>query len=481
MKIIPYPQELTLKEGFLKKPYKIKKINVNGANAEEYRLDIDTSGVVISAAAPQGFFYAQQTLRQIEEEYGDNLPFVSIRDYPIFPYRGYMLDCSRHFFSVDLIKKQIDIMALLKLNKFHWHLTDDQGWRIQIDKYPLLTEIGSKRAQTAGDGKEVSGFFTKDEIREVVAYCAERFIDVIPEIDMPGHFKAALAAYPQFSCRQQPLNVGEGFGISPDIICGGKDEVYGFCFDIIDEVAELFPYEYIHLGGDEALKLHWLQCTDCQKKMAELGLKDEEQLQGYFMSRMVEHLNKKGKTVINWNDGMLGENLSGDMIVQYWKENRSGKEAVRKESAKGRKIILSPFFSFYLDYPHGMTPLKKTYNYKMDKEIAPQVIGVEAPLWTEHVKDEETVWKQTYPRLAAVAERGWSNKQDYQSFLTRLQNFYNILDRQKISYSKTPNPFFITGKLEVLKFFRNALTKVEKGNLTAMKKTKRLIRKKYKN
>lgn len=481
MKIIPYPQTISEKQGFLKKPYDINEIIDAGMpNIEVYKLDIGSSGVTISAASAQGLFYGRQTLKQLEEEYGEALPLLSITDFPKYSYRGYMLDCSRHFFPVTLIKKQIDIMALLKLNKFHWHLTDDQGWRMQTDKYPLLTEIGSKRAQTAGDGKKVEGFYTKEEIREVVAYCAERFIDVVPEIDMPGHFKAALAAYPQYSCRQEDIKIGEGFGISPDILCAGKEEAYEFCFNILDEVAELFPYKYIHLGGDEALKLYWLQCPDCQRKMAENGLKNEEELQGYFMSKMTEYLNKKGRTVINWNDGMLGGNLSGDIAVQYWKESKVCKDVVRKEGAKGREIILSPFFSFYLDYPHGMTPLKKTYNYKIDDEIASNVIGMEAPLWTEHVKDEKTVWEMTYPRLAALAEISWSGKQDYKSFLTRLENFYNILDRRKISYSNNPDPFFIQGKLSTLKFFINALRKIEKGNVAAMKKTKKLIKIKYK-
>lgn len=480
MKIIPFPQEISEKQGFLKKPYDIKKvIDAKQKNAEGYRLDIDSNGVVLSAATEQGIFYGMQTLKQLDEEYSGELPFVGITDFPKYPYRGYMLDCSRHFFSIELIKKQIDIMALLKLNKFHWHLTDDQGWRIQIDKYPLLTEIGSKRAQTAGDGKKVEGFYTKNEIREIVAYCADRFIDIVPEIDMPGHFKAALAAYPQYSCRQENIKVGEGFGISPDILCGGNDAAYEFCYDILDEVAELFPYKYIHLGGDEALKLYWLQCPECQRKMAENGLKNEEELQGYFMSKMVAHLNKKGRTVINWNDGMLGGNLSGDIAVQYWKESRLCKDVVKKESAKGREIILSPFFSFYLDYPHGMTALKKTYNYKIDDDIASNVIGMEAPLWTEHVKNEKTVWEMTYPRLAALAEISWNDRQNYQSFLTRLDNFYNILDRHEISYSKNPDPFFVKGKLSTLKFFINALQKIEKGNVAAMKKTKKLLKYKY--
>ncbi len=481
MKIIPYPQEIAEKPGFLKKPYDVKEIiDAKMQNAEGYKLDIESVGIVISAATAQGIFYGRQTLALLEEEYGDALPFVSITDFPKYSYRGYMLDCSRHFFPITLIKKQIDIMAVLKLNKFHWHLTDDQGWRIQIDKYPLLTDIGSKRAQTSGDGKEVEGFYSKEEIREIVAYCAERFIDVVPEIDMPGHFKAALAAYPQYSCREEAMKVSEGFGISPDILCAGKEEAYEFCFNILDEVAELFPYKYIHLGGDEALKLYWLQCPDCQRKMKENGLRDEEQLQGYFMSKMTEHLNKKGKTVINWNDGMLGGNLSGDMAVQYWKETKACKEVAKKEGAEGRQIILSPFFSFYLDYPHGMTSLKNTYNYKIDAEIAPSVIGMEAPLWTEHVTDEQTVWQMTYPRLVALAEISWSGKRDYQSFLTRLDIFYNILDRRKISYSKNPDPFFIPGKLSMLKFLINAFRKVEKSNTAAMNKTKKLLRQKYK-
>ncbi|MDD4316169.1 MAG: beta-N-acetylhexosaminidase [Clostridia bacterium] len=481
MKLIPLPQALTVSnKDFLTKPYIINNIIAEKvAGPEGYRLDIGSQGVVITAETPRGLFYAKQTLTQLEEEYAEQLPFVSITDFPRYAYRGFMLDCSRHFFPIDIIKKQLDIMATLKLNTFHWHLTDDQGWRIQLDGFPRLTEIGSKRAQTAGDGKKVEGFYTKDEISDIVAYCADRFIEVIPEIDLPGHFKAALAAYPQFSCNQLEITVGEGFGISPDILCAGKEESYEFCYSILDEVAELFPGRYFHLGGDEALKLYWLDCPDCQKRIADCGLKNEEELQGYFMSKMVAHLNEKGKTVINWNDGMLGGNIKGDIIVQYWKENKIGREVAIKEAKNGRKVIISPFFSYYLDYPYGMTPLKKTYNYEADGAITDQVIGLEAPLWTEHIEDAEKLWQQIYPRLVALAERAWSNKKDYQSFLTRLDNFNNILNRYNILYCNNPNPYLLPGKLATLKFFIKALSRVEKGNLNAMKKTKEKLKNKY--
>ena len=228
-----------------------------------------------------------------------------------------MLDCVRHFFTVEEIKKQIDMLALLKINTFHWHLTDDQGWRIKSDKYPLLTEVGGSRKQTMGDGIKVEGYYSKEDIREIVDYCKQNYINVIPEIDIPGHFRAAIAAYPHLSCFQQKTIVGEGYGISPYIACAGKQSVYDFLYDLLDEILELFPYEYIHLGGDEALKLNWITCPDCQKTIQENNLKNEEELQGYFMTKMVKYLNGKGRKVINWNDGMLGGNIQGDIVVQY--------------------------------------------------------------------------------------------------------------------------------------------------------------------
>lgn len=480
LKIIPYPNEVILKDGFLKLPTKTNKQKIKSDLGQEgYCLEIDANGITITAQTDKGFFYAKQTLNQLFKQYKDALPYLTIKDKPKYVHRGYMLDCSRHFFTIEQIKKQINILAKLKINVFHWHLTDDQGWRMEIDHYPLLTKIGSSRKQTQGDGKKVEGFYTKDDIREIVDYCKERYIDVVPEIDVPGHFRAAIAAYPELSCTGEEVIVGEGYGISPYIACAGKQSVYDFYYNVFDEIIELFPYEYIHLGGDEALKLNWIKCPYCQKTIVDNKLRNEEELQGYFMSQLVKHLNSKGKKVINWNDGMLGGNIVGDITVQYWKESQECRNVVADEAKKGRKVIISPFFSYYLDYPNGMTPLKKTYNYDVDEELAGNIIGLEAPLWTEHVEDINKLEEMTYPRIIAVAERSWTKEKRYQSFLTRLVNFNKILDEHNINYSKTPNPTFIKGKLEVIKFFINALKKVDKENIKAKRQTKKLLKAKY--
>ncbi len=481
LNIIPYPNDVELKEGFLDLPIKPNKNIINpNLDEEEYYLDIGNKGIQVTAKTDKGFFYAQQTLLQLYKQFKGKLPFMSIKDKPKYSHRGFMLDCARHFFSVKEIKKQIDILAQLKINVFHWHLTDDQGWRVEIEKYPLLTKVASKRAQTQGDGIIVEGYYTKEEIKEVVAYCKKNYIDVIPEIDVPGHFRAAIAAYPQLSCREKEIKVGEGFGISPHIACAGKQEVYEFLYNILDELVELFPYEYFHLGGDEALKLYWLDCPHCQKAISDNNLKNEEELQGFFMSKLVVYLNDKGKKVINWNDGMLGGNITGDLVVQYWKQSKICNQVVEKETKEGRKVIISPFFSFYLDYPSGMTPLKKAYNYEINSNVEGAVLGLESPIWTEHIKDIDRLEYMVYPRLIAVAERGWTNNNMYQSFLTRLGNFYKILEDYNINYNRQPNPSFLKGKWDVLKFFAKALRSVDKENITAMARTKKLLRAKYK-
>lgn len=480
LNIIPYPNEISIKQGQLKLPcLTVEEIAENVLGKEGYKLEINKKGILLSAETEIGLFYGQQTLNQLFTQFSESIPCMTVKDKPRYAHRGYMLDCSRHFFTVKEIKKQIDVLALLKINIFHWHLTDDQGWRVQIDKYPLLTEIGSKREQTQGDGIKVEGFYSKQDIKEIVEYCRSKHINVIPEIDVPGHFRAAIAAYPELSCLSENIKVGEGFGISPHIACAGKQSVYEFYYNVLDEIMELFPYEYIHLGGDEALKLNWINCELCQKAIKENSLKNEEQLQGYLMTKLVHYLNAKGRKVINWNDGMLGGNIDGDITVQYWKESKECKKVVIDEASKGRTIILSPFFSYYLDYPYGMTSLKKTYNYEPDNMLEKSILGLEAPLWTEHVKDIKKVEEMTYPRLIAVAERSWTIKNKYESFLTRVDYFNKILNVHNINYLKDVNPSFIKGKIGVIKFFINAFRKVDKDNIKAMRKTKALLNKKY--
>lgn len=446
---------------------------------EGYRLILNEKGIEIRYSSDKGKFYAAATLDQIAAQC-EVLPCVTIEDEPKYPYRGFMIDCARHFFTVEELKKQINVMAELKLNRFHWHLTDDQGWRLEIKKYPFLTEKGSVRSSTRGDGKEVSGFYTAEDIKDIVDFCAERFIEVIPEVDMPGHFTAAISAYPHLSCHGKPLKVSERFGIHRDIACAGKDETINFCKDVLTEVAELFPSQYVHLGGDEAPKLNWYECEDCRKRIEKHSLADEKELQGWFTNEMIAHLASLGKKAVVWNDG-ASENLDKSALIQYWKQSSALDKELARETEKGREIILSPFFYFYLDYPHGMTPLKKTFNYKCPfPEKA--VKGLEGTLWTEYVPDVKKLEFMAYPRLFALADRAWAEENDYTDFLVRLDVFAKfIVSKFPIAVTLKPNPSFLKGKKETLAFFFNILDKDTLRVARELGKDKRIAKRKRKS
>ncbi len=476
LKIIPQPKQIICSEGvvgdglFTVCEPKIPK--------EGYELYLNEKGITIYASDKEGIFYAQKTLEQIIAQC-EKLPSVIIKDAPKYPYRGFMLDCSRHFFTVEEILKQIDVIASLKINKFHWHLTDDQGWRIEIEEYPELTKIGSKRNSTRNDNKPVSGYYTKADIRKVVDYCCERCIEVIPEFDMPGHFTAAIAAYPYLGCTDKQIKVSEHFGIHSDIACAGKESTYIFIKKVLEEIIELFPSDYIHLGGDEALKLKWINCPECQKVMREKNLKDEEELQGFFLSEIIKFINSRGKKAILWNDGLLGGNINGDYTVQYWKESKRFIEVTDNEAAKGRKVIYSPFFSFYLDYPCGMTPLKKVYNYKQ-KISCEAISGMEAPLWTEYVDNVKQLEFMAYPRIVAFAERAWSEEANYSLFLKKLDTYLANLKNTDITFNCNFNPSTLERISETAKFFRNAFDKTLREASKEMVASKKAWNKKYK-
>jgi N-acetyl-beta-hexosaminidase len=388
---------------------------------------------------------------------------MTIKDIPRFEYRGFMFDCCRHFFGKDQIKQFLDVCALHKLSVFHWHLTEDQGWRIQIEKYPKLTEIGSKRAETRGDGVPHSGFFSKADVKEIVDYAAKRYIEVIPEIDMPGHMRAAIAAYPELGCAKKSIDVATRFGVHTEILCGGRDSTYQFIYDVLDEVAEMFPSKFVHLGGDEAPKIEWRKCPDCQKKVEEEGLASVEQLQGYLTNKALNHLKKLGKVAICWNESLHGGNLGENAVIQYWMGPSNGAESVAAANA-GRKIIVSKFKPYYLDYPYGMTPLKATYKFEpkmpgFTETGAKNILGVESPLWTEYVENFKQIEYQTFPRLTALSETGWTlpKNKNYKSFMERLPNMKGILSKYGITVvsDKEANPNFFKGKYKTLKFFIN--------------------------
>lgn len=464
--MIPYPKKISISEGlyFEGNINKIEKKEDPSIPLEGYSLNINKDNIQICASGEAGFFYAEKTLGQLKF-LNEKLPIINIEDEPLYAYRGFMLDVSRHFFDKEYIKKIIKIIASFKMNKLHLHLTDDQGWRIEIEKYPLLTEIGSKREGTRGDKIPHGGFFTKEDIKEILKCAEENFVEIIPEIDFPGHFASAIASYPNLGCTSENIKVRECFGISPYIACGGRENSLTFMKDVLAEIAELFPSKYIHLGADEASKAHWLKCEDCQNKIKELNLTDEDALQNYLINELTEYLNGLGKKVICWNDGFLGGDITGDVVVEHWKEDKESKNVTVMELKKGRKCIAAPFFKYYLDYPYGMTSLKKTYEYLPQSDFVGyenQIWGVECPLWTEYVPDCIKADYMAFPRTFAVAETAWSSKKaDFSDFIKRLDALYPYIEKSGAKSAPITDtvPGFFKGKAEVIKFFLNAVNK----------------------
>lgn len=460
----------------------IKK-DLEGLGREGYVLKVCPNYVLISALNPTGIFYGIQSFRQllpvdieneflIEKSIEWIAPCVKIEDFPRFPWRGFMLDEGRHFLGKEVVKRMIDLMALHKLNIFHWHLTEDQGWRVEIKKYPRLTEIGSKRKETQiggysskkTDTKPHNGYYTQEDIKEVVSYAGERFIKIIPEINIPGHSMAALAAYPKLSCIGGPFEVQTTFGIKKDVFCPGKDEVFNFLQDILDEIMEIFPSKIIHTGGDEVPKERWKNCPNCQVRMKTEGIASENSLQIYFTNRIASYLSAKGRIMIGWND-ILDDILVKEAISQHWLRRD---KTVLRHLRRGRKFVISKFFHTYLDYDYHLTPLKKTYCFEpipkdLEEEFHENILGIEAPLWTEWISDVKRLDWQTFPRLTAIAEIGWTSKKNknYKSFERRLHYFFKRLDRLGVQYAQmkevNPNIFKRLSRTSTLMRLLNSL------------------------
>ena len=398
--------------------------------AEGYRIDISARRAQLTAGDEAGFFYGLQTLFQMADQRG-NLPCASIEDYPRYRYRGLHLDVCRHFFPVKFIKHYLDWMASCKLNTFHWHLTDDQGWRIEIRRYPRLTQIGGYRAQTQIGGfhedpityeqGRYGGYYTQDEIREVVAYAAERHITVIPEVEMPGHAMAALAAYPELACGHGPkhFETSGRWGVLDDVFCPGKEQTFEFLEGVLDEVLELFPSKFIHIGGDECPRVRWKECPDCQARLTAEGLKDESGLQAYLTHRIGRYLEAKGRRLIGW-DEILEGGPAPDAVVMSWRGTKGGIAAARQQ----HEVIMTPSTYLYFDkkatdsydepvsLSSSLLPLEKVYGYDPSEGIAPEdqryLLGVQANLWTEFIWTEGRVSFQLLPRIYALAEIAWS-------------------------------------------------------------------------
>ena len=442
---------------------------------EAYVLDVKPEMVSVKASGLRGFNYAIQTIKQLlpVEIFGDKpaprvkweIQCVTINDAPRFGYRGLHLDEGRYFFGVETVKKYLDIMEVHKLNKFHWHLTEDQGWRIEIKKYPSLTEVGSIRKGTcvkknfqSHDGVPYGEglWYTQDQIREIVAYAAAKGIDVIPEIDLPGHMLAALAAYPELGCTGGPYEVWTRWGVSEDVLCAGNEAIYTFLEDVLTEVCDLFPYEYIHIGGDECPKVRWETCPKCQAKIKELGLSDkdgqkaEHYLQSYVISRIEKFLNSKGRSIIGW-DEILEGGIAPNATIMSWRGENGGLEAARQ----GHDAIMTPNTYFYLDYyqskdianePFGIggyLPLERCYSYEpypaeMTDEEKSHIIGVQANVWTEYISTEDHVFYMLLPRLAALAEVQWCNadRKDWGRFYDAADDFCDIYNTMGYNYAK---------------------------------------------
>ncbi len=431
---------------------------------EGYMLKVDKKGILITASAPAGIFYGVQTLKQmipVPQEDNTRLAvnYVDIKDQPRFKWRGLHLDVGRHFFPVSFIKKYLDYMAMYKLNTFHWHLTEDQGWRLEIKKYPELTEISHWRDQTVVghardsevyDGIGYGGFYTQDQVKDLVKYAAERYITIVPEIEMPGHTSAVLAAFPELGCTGGPYKVETSWGVKKEVFCAGKEETFRFLENVLDEVCELFPSEYIHIGGDECPKDRWKECPACQKRMKDEGLSSEHELQSYFIQRIEKYLNSKGRQIIGW-DEILEGGLAPGATVMSWRGEKGGIAAAKEK----HNVVMSPNSYLYFDYYQsedtekeplaigGFLPLEKVYSYEpVPKELADDekhfILGAQANVWTEYIASTMKAEYMLFPRVCALAEVVWSpkDKKNFTDFEKRMDTEYQRLDMYGVNYRK---------------------------------------------
>ena len=454
------------------------RLGLDDPNPEAYMLTVDPEGIAIQGASPRGVAMGIATLRQLVpvDSRDSRIPYVTVIDAPRFDWRGAHLDVSRHFYTVDQVKRFIDLLATYKFNKFHWHLTDDQGWRIEIKSRPELTTVGSKRKATVighnsgrYDSVPYGGFYTQDQAREVVAYAAERHITVIPEIDLPGHMLAALTAYPELGCTGGPYEVWGQWGVAEDVLCAGNDATLKFIDEVLGEVVDLFPSEYIHVGGDECPKVRWKSCPKCQARIRALGIKGddkhtaEEYLQSFVINHAEKFLNARGRQMIGWDETLEG-GLAPNATVMSWRGVEGGIEAARQK----HQAIMTPTTYLYFDYYQsketdkepiaigGYVPVEMVYNYEpvsplLTPEEAEYIIGVQANLWTEYIPNFRQVEYMELPRMAALAEIQWSDpgRKNYNEFLARLPQLVRIYDLMGYNYathvfdvnvSFTPNP-----------------------------------------
>ena len=430
------------------------------AGAEAYRLSVNNKQVTIAASTPAGVFYGIQTLRKSlpVQTTGEaiTLPAVTVADAPRFGYRGMMLDCARHFFPLSFVKKFIDILAMHNMNVFHWHLTEDQGWRLEIKSHPELTAKSSMRSgtvighnATVDDSIPHGGFYTQQEAREIVEYARQRHITVIPEIDMPGHMLAALAAYPELGCTGGPYEVGHRWGVYKDVLCLGKESTYKFVQDVIDEVVDIFPAKYFHIGGDESPTVMWEKCPKCLQKAKDENT-DIKHLQQYFTNRVEKYLNGKGKSIIGWDEILEGK-INQSATIMSWR----GVEPGLKAAKQGHDVIMTPSSHVYFDHYQakdtkhepdaigGCSPVDKVYSYEplpdtLSAEAKSRIKGVQANLWTEYIPFTTQAEYMVLPRMAALAEVQWTPvaKKNFDDFSKRALRLSDLYDRYGYQYAR---------------------------------------------
>lgn len=445
-------------------------LGLQDGGKEAYNINVSSDGILVRAVAPEGIYRATRTLLKsvgTEKTSSVEFPSAEVSDWPRFGYRGLMLDVSRHFSDVEMVKRTIDMLALHQLNIFHWHLTDDQGWRIEIKSHPELTEVGAWRDDTVvgrylggtdypTDGKRHGGFYTQEQIREIVAYAKERYIEIIPEIDLPGHTSAVLAAYPQLGCEDKEYKVANRWGVIRDVLCAGNPASLDLFKDIMDEVCELFPGKYIHLGGDECVKERWKACPKCQRKIRELGLKDgsryskEDYLQSWFMGEVASFVQSKGKRVIGWDEILEGVPMD-DSVIMSWRGTEGGITAAKM----GHDVVMTPTSDMYFDQSQtlasqleeipvgGFINVMKVYSYEpLPASLTPEqqkhILGCQANVWCEYMPEERIRQYQILPRLAALSEVQWTmpERKNYKDFLKRLPKMLSIYDHYGYNYAK---------------------------------------------
>ena len=492
MKIIPKPESITMLEGdfvfsgstqivglddFLMNDIKsfidLKDGDKNSCVftlskiEEDYRIEIGENIYVI-ANNREGIYHAIQTLKLLILEYYKNeysyIPCCIIEDNYKYEYRGFMLDVCRHFYPISTLKKIINSISLLKMNKLHLHLSDDQGFRIQLNRFPLLTDIGSKRNGTRGDGIPVSGFYTQAEIIDLVKYAKDRYVEIIPEIDLPGHTSALISSYPDLHCKGKEIEVEEYFGIMENVVCAGKENTYKMLEDIIGELANLFPSKYFHIGGDEAPKTQWMECEDCKETMKKNGLKTYMDLQSYFTNRIITYLKSINKAPIVWNEAYHDGKLDKVANIQFWADGLKCKN-IKNALEEGYPLIYSNNKYCYLDHPYSSLSLKKTIKAQNDMISLSDygdIVGIETPLWTEWIKDESKLFKMMFPRTLAIADVAWSKSTiDYKEFRNRAANSLNALFIYDIEGSgiRQSNPDCLTSLFESIFFYGRMIDK----------------------